>query len=138
LTGRPGRPKKTTGRQARPRKWMTGTGRLYRCTACHRQARPTFLGLFHPLVQTMNLSFRSVVFFSLKYLFRQSREGLIYTFIFFFLSVRSTLFTSTIDNKLLCHTWPSYVGTYDYSSYRYAWQVDMCHLIEDLISYKNI
>jgi len=40
LTGRPGRPKKITGRQARPTKCIPGTGRQYKCTACHRQARP--------------------------------------------------------------------------------------------------
>ena len=41
LTGRPGRPEKTTGRQSRLRKINDRAGRLHRCTACHRQARPT-------------------------------------------------------------------------------------------------
>jgi hypothetical protein len=40
-TGRPGRLEKMAGRQARPMKSTTGTGRLGRTHACHGQVRPT-------------------------------------------------------------------------------------------------
>ncbi len=53
---------------------MTGTGRLYRCTACHRQTTPTFLDLFHPLMYSLWRSIeQNVLITNITFFFKLSR-----------------------------------------------------------------